>query len=92
MSSLFSAQKDSVSRSLERVQDLQAYFFCRINADTPRPADGKSLPEGCQKLKKTPIVGSKLRPSFVCIMNVTRVCGVIIGTEGKFCVKDVDDP
>ena len=91
MSSLFSAQKDQVSRSLERVQDLQASFFRRINADSPRPPGGKSLTGGEPPTDNSSIVGSTVGPSFVCIMNVSRVCGGIIGTGGKFCIKDVDD-
>ena len=87
MSSLFSARKDAVTR---KVQDLQDTFFRSIASDapaTPAASSGGKLSGGVPTM-----VGSTSSSScFVLVEDIDLICGGMIGTGGKFCLKSKID-
>ena len=87
MSSLFSARKNA-SSPLERVQTLQESFFRRLATSTASPASSSEAGmESFGKFGGGAQKGSTIGNSFVCVKDASRVCGGLIGSSGKFCVK-----
>ena len=85
MSSFFSARKSS---PLQRVQNLQESFFRRMQTAEDGDACPPVLPASSGKLTGgETLTGSTQGNSFVFVEHKNLVCGGLIGTGGKFCLK-----